>query len=162
MSREVKRRKKFSLKKIKRACLKLVNNIVEKFKKIIEMISNLSLKVKIIIGIWLVILILISIMIFAGNANKKFLAEYSEVENKMSEAMLKYVSDNEIFPTESQPLKLSIDALVDFKHLSSDVLGDKVCIGYSTAYYNDIEEKYEVSSYLNCNNYTTDGYVDNK
>lgn len=150
-----KKKKRFTLKKVK----KIINNF---FVEVKEFIGKIPAKVKIVIVIWLVIFLLLLFMIFASNANKKFLNEYYNIESKMNDSALKYVTQKEIYPTNSKPLKLSLDTLIDFKYLDSQLLDNKVCQGYSVIYYNDVDKDYVVNSYLNCTKYTSDGYNENK
>lgn len=150
-----KKKKKFTLKKIKRI-------ISEFWRSLKDYVQKIPSKVKIVIIIWLVIFLIIVVMILASNANKKFLDGYSNIEAKMDEATLKYVTEKEIYPTNSKPLIISLDTLVDFKYLDEQLLEEKVCKGYSSIYYNDMDSEYVVHSYLNCNNYTSKGYEESK
>lgn len=150
-----KRRKKFTLKKIKRI-------VRESLKGLKGYVHKIPSKVRIVIIIWVVILLLIVAMVLAGNANKKFLDGYADIESKMNEATLQYVSEKEIYPTNYKPLNISLDTLVDFKYFDEKILDDKICKGYSSIYYDDMDEEYVVNSYLNCSNYTSKGYEESE
>ena len=147
----LKKKKKFTLKKIKKAFKNLWGNIVA-----------IPLKIKIVIGIWVGVLLLIIILILVGNSNKKFLEEYEVIEKSMNEAALKYAKDKELYGLNSEPIKVPMEVLISDYELDDSKIKNHGCDGFSLVYYDVTNEEHVISSYLSCKEYITKGYDKNK
>jgi len=150
--------------RIKRVFVNIWKSICAFFKNIYNSFNNLPKKTKQILGVWAIVIVIIILIIIASSSNNKFLSEYESYEKKVNDAALSYVTDNEIYPSENNKLKLDINALVDSGYLNeSDVVG--TCGGFAVIYAKDSTNEdgdttisYVVNTYLNCSNYTTKGY----
>lgn len=140
----------------------------ESCKELYSSFLSIPIKIRMIVGIWLgIFLILVLLILFTNNNNKK-LESYHAIENQMNQAMLKYAVNHSIYTTNDTPFKMSLDALIRYTDLNESSLFDSTCTGYSVLYYNDLredskeEEKYRVQSFIHCNSYTTSNYNDYK
>ena len=160
-----KKRKRKSFDKIMKD---LGNAIVEWFKNKYKEFIGLPKKVRLVMLVWLIVIIVLVIFILIGSSNKKHIEDYYNIENEMNTAMEKYLEKNEVYATESKPLILSIDILIDEGLLDESLFDGKTCLGYSKAYYQDVQDdettdgENVINSYLNCAGYTTKGYKENK
>lgn len=156
-----KQNNKITFSKLKRAFMESVKELYTSFLKI-------PIKIRCIVGVWLVLLLLLVSLIAFSNTNNKKLNQYYVMEEQMNVAMLDYVSTHSIYATTDKYFKMSLDALVNESSLSTDTVLDDACIGYSIVYYNDEKEtekeidKYRVQSFLHCKNYTSKQYNDYK
>lgn len=144
-----KKKKKLSLKKIKKA-----------FKELWENIKSIPTKIKIVIGIWILVLIVIIVLIIVGSSNKRFIEEYRAIERNMDRAMLNYVNSNEYYGTVDVPIKMPVELLVQYG-VDESLINKHDCTGFSVAYYNEETGSNTISSYISCKDYVTKGYSDN-
>lgn len=161
MKKETKK-KKMSLKRLKRILKNVGKEFVDYFKSIWKKFSSLPKHIKTICGVWLAVIVIIIVIIFASSTNKKHLEEYYELEDLVKEATLKYVEKANIYPVKDSKLKLDIEELKEFSSFSSKELDDKACKGFSLTYYNEDEEEYVIRSFIKCDKYTTKEYSDYK
>ncbi len=168
MEKKVNKRKNWT-KKVKRSILRLLRNFVTWIKGLYNNFMNLPKKIRLIIGVWVIVILLIVIFIIAGSANNKFLNKYKEYEKTVNEAALNYVKENKIYPLEDNKLILDINALIDNNYLSSKDIDDKTCEGFAVIYVkgdvtveNEANAEFNINTYLNCDKYTTEGYSDYK
>ena len=136
-----------------------MRNIAKMIKGKYNDFMGLSQKTKLIILIWFIVLLLLIIFIIVGSSNKKHNEDYANIENKISEAMKDYMIKHDIHATETKPYVIDTDAFISDK----DAFGDKKCIGYGKAYDSPTDENdIIVNVYINCSDYTTKGYKDNR
>lgn len=143
------KKKKISLKKIKRA-----------FKELWENIKAIPNKVKVVIGIWAIVLIFIITLIVIGNSNKRFIEEYRYIERTIDTAMLKYVNQNEYYGTVDAPIKMPVEMLYEYG-VDESLIKKHNCTGFSMSYYDEDNDSNLISSYISCDDYVTKGYSDN-
>lgn len=83
---------------------------------------------------------------------------YNKLELDMKNATLNYLAAR---PTiiENDILKITSDTLVNLEYMDElyDQTKENKCLGYSNV-YQDEDGDYIVKSYINCNNYVTEGY----
>ena len=143
------KKKKISLKKIKRV-----------FKELWESVKAIPKSVKVVIGIWALVLIFIIILIIVGSSNKSFIDEYRYIERTMDTAMLKYINENDYYGTVDAPIKMSVEML--FEHgVDESLIKKHNCTGFSISYYDEESSSNVISSYVSCKDYVTKGYSDN-
>lgn len=156
-----KNKKNKRLKKAKRIFLDSCKELYVSFLQI-------PIKIRYVVGIWLLLFLLLVFLIAFTNSNNKKIDSYHEMEEKMNTAMLNYVTEHSIYATNDHYFKMSLDALVRYTSLEQDALYDSSCIGYSIAYYDDWketekeEEKYRIQSFIHCDSYTSSNYNDYK
>ncbi len=115
-------------------------------------------KVKILFGIWAVIVIaIIGALTFIGFKLSDRNEEYKDIEEEFREAAQDYVLNRGDYPAEGQELTLTKDELMKYGFLDyDDVENDKdVCEGYVVVKTDNIV-KYK--AYIKCNKYTTENY----
>lgn len=156
------KKKKNVFKKLKRIFVRLGKLIADEIKELWDKFMGLPKKVRYVIYIWLGVILLIVLLILASHNNSNFLNNYYNMESSMNEAALDYVNSYELYPTKDSKLKLDLSVLKDFNYIYEEEIADNSCEGFSIIYYNDIDEKYVVSSYVNCDRYTTKGFSDYK
>ena len=149
-------------KKFKRNFKKFCIGIKNFFVRCYQNFMKLSKTVRIIIGVWVAVLLVILILVIASNANNKKLKEYAEIEQKLNDAAILYVENSGLNkPTVSTKLKLDAQGLIDMGYVDKSLFEGKLCKGYSIIYYDENGENPVVGSYLNCKNYTTKDYFVN-
>ena len=149
-------------KKFRRGCKKFFIGIKNFFKKCYENFMKLSKTVRIIIGVWVAVILVILILVVASNANNKKIKEYGEIEKMLNEAAIRYVEYSDINkPTVSTKLRLDAQGLIDLGYVDKDVFENKLCKGYSIIYYNENGENPVVESFINCKGYTSKDYFVN-
>lgn len=158
----MKKKKKINFKKIKKVFKKLIKAIIDEVKEFWNKFIDLPKKVRLIIYIWLGVVVVIFALILASHNNTNFLSNYYKIEGAMDVAALDYVESNNLYPTKDSKLKLDLNVLRDYNYIYDDEITDNTCKGFSMIYYDDIDEKYVVDSYVNCDKYTTKGYGDYK
>ena len=139
----------------------LFKKIIASFKEKIDGFNKLSNKVKLVILIWFIVFVLLIAFIIVGNANRKHNEDYANIEAKITQAMEDYAKKNNIYATENNPIVFDTSAFI----LDEEAFGDKKCIGYSVVYNSDsVDDKveYTVKTYINCKDYTTKGYKENR
>lgn len=159
MKEKNKNKKKINIKKV---FLRIKKVVVKAIKEILNKINALPSYVKKISLLWIVIVVIILILIFATNANNKFIAKYENLEKEMNTGALDYVESNNLYPLKGNKLKLDLDLLLEYNYVYDEHVVDDSCKGFSVVYYDDFKEEYVINSYLNCENYTTDEYYDYK
>lgn len=159
---KVKKKKKLTLKRVKRILINVWKEIVQFFKSLYERFMELPKNIRYIIYIWVGVIAIILVIIIATTTNNKYLDKYELIEGDMNKAMLDYVQENELYPLSESKLKIDVNVLIDYNYLSESDIADNKCEGFSIAYYNEDKEDYVINSYLNCKNYTTKGYSDYK
>ena len=90
------------------------------------------------------------------------LADYVKIENKVNDAALRYVKDNELYPLRANKLEVSLDMLKDFGYIRESEIEDSSCRGYAKVYYDTDTDSYTSTPYINCSKYTSEGYKENK
>lgn len=161
MKKKKQNKKKMTFAKLKKAFIEAIKELYASFLRI-------PVKVRYIMGVWGVLLFLLVSLIAFSSTNNKRLNQYYDMEEQMNVAMLDYVTTHSIYATTDKYFKMSLDALVNESSLSTDVVLDDACIGYSIVYYNDEKEaeketdKYRVQSFIHCKNYTSKQYNDYK
>lgn len=158
----VRKKKKISFKKIKKAFIKLLNKLVDSFKKLWKKFIDLPKYVKYIIYVWAVIFVVVVTLILVSRNNNEFLKDYHNLEIAMSAGALDYVKTYRLYPVKENKLKLDLEFLREDNYVYSKDIKDKSCRGFAMVYYNDNDEQYVVDSYIDCNKYTTKGYNDYK
>lgn len=161
MEKKVKK-KKFTLKKIKKIISNVFKKIAESIKKIGEQFMSLPSHIRKITYVWTIVILLLLILAVASNKNTEYIESHAKMEEEMSISALDYVKSNDIIPGEDNKLRLDLNVLKDFNYIYDDVLTDKTCEGFSLVYYSESAKDYVISSYINCKNYTTKGYSDYK
>ena len=157
---EVKNNKfKIVLRKILRFFIRLFKKIGLFFKKSHSSFMKLKPYIRYIIYVWSLILLLFLIFIIVSSSNNKFLKKYQDYEKSFETASLNYVKENNRYPTKEKPIKISMDMLKSYGYLESNAIKDKSCVGYSSIYYDDEHADYKVRPYINCDKYTTEGYI---
>lgn len=156
------KKKKFTLKRIKKILIIVWNNIVSYFKKLYENFMSLPKKIRSVTYVWASVLLVILLIILFATSNNKYLEKYVAIEGDMNDATLSYVNDYELYPSPENKLKLDLNVLVDFNYLSDIDVKENKCEGFSVVSYDDIKDDYTINSYINCNKYTTKYYSDYK
>jgi len=156
------KKKKFTLKKVKKALINLVKKIANQINKLYKQFMSLPNHIRKIIYVWAIIIIIVLILALASTSNNQYLNKYSGIETALNEAALKYVKDNKIIPNEENKLRLDINVLKDFGYTNDHVIEDTTCGGFSLVYFKEDANDYVVNTYLKCKNYTTKGYSDYK
>lgn len=156
------KRKKINFKKIKKSFINLAKKIVKKVKELWAKFMALPSKVRYIVYIWSVVFLIVVVLIVASRNNNEFLKDYQNLENAMSSGALDYVNSHSLYPVKDNKLKLDLELLTEDNYVYEEDINDKSCVGFSLVHYDDKDEKYVVSSYINCDKYTTDGYSDYK
>lgn len=156
------KKKKISFKKIKKLFAKIGQAIVDKVKALCKKFKALPDTTKHIVYVWSVILVVIIVLIIVSSSNNDFLKDYQNLEKSMNNGALDYVKTNELYPGKDNKLKLDLDFLLEDNYVYEDEVKDKSCYGFALVHYNDEEEDYVVSSYINCDKYTTEGFSDYK
>ena len=146
------------VRKIRRFFKRLINNIVKGCKNAYSSFMKLKSHVRAIIYVWVIIFFVFVIFLIGSSINNKFVDKYTKIENALSEASLIYVTENDVYPTKSKPVKLSMDMLIADGYLNSVRVTDDTCKGYSSVYYDNTHNEYKITSYVNCKKYTTKGY----
>jgi len=80
------------------------------------------------------------------------------IEKRLRNATFNYLEENP-YTNEEDILKVTLDMLIqrDYIDVIYDQTGENVCSAYSNV-YNDANDNYVVKSYINCSNYSTEGY----
>jgi len=157
--------KKKSFKKIMRDLWKA---IVEWFVNKYQEFMKLPMKIRLVMLVWLIVILVLVIFIIIGSHNKRNIEDYNNIEKEINVAMEKYLEKNELYATESKPLILTTDILIEEGFLDKNIFDGKTCLGYSKAYYRDVYDdetkdgENVINSYINCKGYTTKGYKENK
>ncbi len=157
-----KKKKKFTLKKVKKLFVNLWKKVLEKLKELKDKFMALPDVTRKIIYIWGGVVVIVFILIFASYNNGVFLDKYYAMEKSMNASALDYVESNELYPVSGSKLKLDLEVMKEYNYIYEEDIADKSCEGFALVYYDDIDEEYVVDSYINCNKYTTKGYADYK
>lgn len=157
--------KKKSVKNLFKNLKKLFINLL---KKVIKKYNSLDAFYKKIIKVWGIVLVVLLIFLIFVGVSTKDINLYTDWENKVKEAGLKYAEDNQLYTNASKPLIIQHEALIDNGYLYESDIPNKSCTGYAKVIYSINEDdengngEFKVSSYINCKKYTTDGYSENK
>lgn len=157
-----KRKKKFSLKKVKKFFINLWEKIRDFVVSLLKQFLSLPKKIRYIIYVWAAVVVLVIIIIVASSTNNKYLSKYKEIEEDINYATSIYVKENALFPLQENKLKLDINVLLDENLMYDDDINENKCEGFSVSYYDENQEDYVINSYINCKKYTTRGYSDYK
>lgn len=86
---------------------------------------------------------------------------YINKVNDMRDATEQYIYDNDI-KLSNYPMRISMTTLVAHNYMSNiyDSITGNICLGYSTAYYDNNNIKI-IRSYIKCDNYESKGYGEN-
>lgn len=86
---------------------------------------------------------------------------YVTKTNELVEATNKYITDEEITLEQDSTIQIQLDLLVNHNYLNNitDYYSEKACKGYSLIYLDSNYIK-EIKSYIKCDNYETEGYVE--
>lgn len=155
-------RNKLTFKKIKKIFVEIGKSIGNFFKNIYKKIMALPKKVKLISLLWIVIAIVIIILIASTSSSKKTLSTYQGYEKVINDAAIKYVNDNGYYSTRENKLKVDLAELKDANLITEKDLPDNTCVGYSLTYYNDEDDIFTSSTYINCKKYTSEDYYEYK
>lgn len=161
-NKKVGKKKKFTLKKVKKVFVNLFNAIGNKVKALWKKFKSLPNTTKYIIYVWAIIFILIVVLILVSNSNNGFLKDYKNLEKALNAGALDYVETNSLYPVKDNKLKLDLEFLLEDNYVYAEDVKDKTCSGFALVHYNDETKEYVVSSYINCEKYTTEGYNDYK
>lgn len=149
--REINRKKKNNLLKV----------IKRPFVKLYKEIGKINKDTKMIVGVWFLVLIIISMIALFVSSSNASRQKYYDMEKAMDAGTLSYVENAGIFPTVDGKERIPLEALL----LSGDVyesdVADSSCTGFSMVYYDDENSKYIIESYISCDKYTTRDYTDN-
>lgn len=147
---KVRKRKSFKrvLKDILRAIVSYLISLRDNFMK-------LSKTTRRIIYVWLIVAVVVLLLALFANLNAKKIESHQLMEQKLEVATKQYVTKMEFYPNVNKKLKVDMDMLVAEKYLTDEDITDKTCKGYSVVYYDEVEEKYHIESYINCKHYTT-------
>ena len=156
------KKKKFTLKKVKRFFINLFKLIGEFFKNLYNKFMSLKKHVRYIVYVWAGVFLLIIILIIISVSNNRFKADYVQIENKINDAALRYVKDNNLYPLRANKLEVSLDMLKDFGYIRESEIEDSSCCGYAKVYYDTDTDSYTSTPYINCKKYTSEGYKENK
>ena len=157
-----KKKKKFTLKKVKKLFLTLWKKVLEKLKDLKDKFMALPVITRKIIYIWSGVVVIVFILIFASYNNGVLLDKYYSMEKEMNASALDYVETNELYPVIGSKLKLDLEVMKEYNYIYEEDIADNSCEGFSLVYYDDIDKEYVIDSYVNCNKYTTKGYADYK
>ena len=156
------KKKKFTLKKVKKLFVSAIKGIGKKISKLRDKFRALPNTAKYIIYVWSAIFVLVIFLILISSNNNKFLKDYKNLEKTMNAGVLDYVETNSLYPVKDNKLKVDLEFMLEENYVYAKELTDKSCSGFSLVYYDDVSEKYVTNSYINCSKYTTDGYSDYK
>lgn len=156
------KRKKFTLKKVKKAIVNLFKKISNKIKSLYKQFMSLPSHIRKIIYVWGIVILLILLLALISTNNTEHLNKYANIEAEMNKSALDYVKTNNIIPGEENKLRLDLNVLKDFDYIYDDVITDSTCEGFSLVYYKEETSDYVINSYINCKKYTTKGYSDYK
>lgn len=156
------KKKKLSLKKIKKIFVNIGRKIVKYVKSLWEKFMALPRNTRYIVYVWGVVFLVIVFLIAISRGNNIFLEDYQNLEKAMNVGALDYVETYSLYPVKGNKLKLDLEFLEENNYVYSEDIKDKTCAGFSLVHFDDEEEKYVISSYINCDKYTTEGYSDYK
>ena len=85
---------------------------------------------------------------------------YKELEKNMDKAAIKYINNSVLNIENNEMIMVSARNFIDFGYLENfvDSITKNECSGYSII--KNENKGYKVSSYINCDNYKTEGYGD--
>lgn len=89
-----------------------------------------------------------------NNTNTTSNFTYSEIEEEMVESAIKYLKDNQITFNNDIEYTITLNDLIKNDYMKRVVINDKECSGYVVISKNK-------KAYLKCQNYITDGYINN-
>ena len=160
------KKKKIFKKNIK----KVLSTIKKPFKGIINKINKMNHTTKVILLVWIVIILLILFMALLVGLSKNNRTRYYEMEEKLYDATLNYVTNENVYPTKENKAYIPLESLIVGNYASKKVFTDNVdrdkdgnddfCKGYSVVYYNGEEEQYSIESFVSCDKYTSKYYND--
>ena len=160
------KKKKIFKKNIK----KVLSTIINPFKGIINKINKMNHTTKVILLVWIVIILLILFMALLVGLSKNNRTRYYEMEEKLYDATLNYVTNENVYPTKENKAYIPLESLIVGNYASKKVFTDNVdrdkdgnddlCKGYSVVYYNGEEEQYSIESFVSCDKYTSKYYND--
>ena len=133
-------------------------NLKQLFKNIGNGFKNLNKTTKSLIVLWTCIILILIVVILISNVNNKHLSNYTNLEQDLKKAALKYAEEKELLGTNSQKVRLDLEGLVDDGYLKITEEDNDSCIGYALVYSDD-EGNLKAKPYLSCKGYTTDGFV---
>ncbi len=159
--KKIRRKKKsFNFDKVKEFVISIGDKTITFFKNLYNKFMALPLKVRYVTYVWVVVFVIIVTLIIAGSSNTKFLDKYLDLENTMNDSAVDYAQSNSLYPVKDNKLVIDLQILNDYGYIYESDIFDNTCEGYSVVYYDDMNDKYVVSSYLNCDKYTTKYYWD--
>ena len=160
------KKKKIFKKNIK----KVLSTIKKHFKGLINKINKMNHTTKVILLVWIVIILLILFMALLVGLSKNNRTRYYEMEEKLYDATLNYVTNENVYPTKENKAYIPLESLIVGNYASKKVFTDNVdrdkdgnddlCKGYSVVYYNGEEEQYSIESFVSCDKYTSKYYND--
>lgn len=160
------KKKKIFKKNIK----KVLSTIKKPFKGLINKINKMNHTTKVILLVWIVIILLILFMALLVGLSKNNRTKYYEMEDKLYDATLNYVSNENVYPTKENKAYIPLESLIVGNYATKKVFTDNVdrdkdgnddlCKGYSVVYYNGEEEQYSIESFVSCDKYTSKYYND--
>jgi hypothetical protein len=160
------KKKKIFKKNIK----KVLSTIKKPFKGLVNKINKMNNTTKVILLVWIVIILLILFMALLVGLSKNNRTRYYEMEEKLYDATLNYVTNENVYPTKENKAYIPLESLIVGNYASKKVFTDNVdrdkdgnddlCKGYSVVYYNGEEEQYSIESFVSCDKYTSKYYND--
>lgn len=159
---ELKKKSKLFFNKLKKVIKRILTIVKSFFINLWKKFMSLSLKIRLIIYVWLIVVISLCAFIIFSNASKKFYAKYEKFENNISTRALQYIKENNFYTTKENKLKVNLETLKEHGYVDVTHISDDTCEGISVIYYDDSKEEYVVDTYLNCKKYTSKNYWDYK
>lgn len=158
-------------KKIAKKKLKKMGAMVKKpFKAIADKVNKMNQTTKVVVLVWVVVILLISFMALLVGLSKSNREMYYDMEEKLYNATLNYVTEQNVYPTSENKAYIPVESLIIDNYVTKKDFTDRVdrdkdgskdlCKGYSVVYYNGEEEQYSIESFISCDKYTSKYYND--
>ena len=160
------KKKKIAKKKMKKIGL----YIKKPFSVIRNKLNKMNQTTKVVVLVWVVVILLISFMALLVGVSKSNREMYYDMEEKLYNATLSYVTQQNVYPTSENKAYIPVESLIIDNYVTKKDFTDRVdrdkdgsndlCKGYSVVYYNGEEEQYSIESFISCDKYTSKYYND--